>query len=428
MNSNPEQPAAEVRIEEDATVAKVVIPAECDPRKINETLLVGLVRQHGIAVDKAVETRLRQIVESFRKQPRAIEGTIVRSTAPVDGEDGRLEWVKGFDPTAGPTAASDKSDKSDDSNGVDYYNQISYVRVAEGTHVATIHEPTAGEDGRDVTGQIIKARPGRRCNVRIDSSLVQDGTGRVVARRDGILEFEHRVIKVSRMFEVRGSVDFATGNIDFDGTVVVREGVRDRFKLKATEDVIVDGLIEAADVTCGGNFTCHRGMAAKGRGHLIVAGDAEAGYLDDVKGRIKGNLTVHREMINCELAVDGQLICDKGTMIGGEVTVSGGVRIAALGSNAGRPTTLILVERAAEGSEGEEADGNRQASVVDVLIHKAIYPGVSLRIGDVEVKFDVALKGPIRIGRDEHERLVLREGDGAPRSLDAVAKIIDRAA
>ena len=66
--------------------------------------------------------------------------------------------------------------------------------------------------------------------------------------------------------------------------------------------------------------------------------------------------------------------------------------------------------------------------MVDVLIRKAIYPGVSLKIGDVEVKFEVALKGPIKIGQDENQRLYFREGDGSPRPLDAVAKFVDRAA
>ncbi len=51
-----------------------------------------------------------------------------------------------------------------------------------------------------------------------------------------------------------------------------------------------------------------------------------------------------------------------------------------------------------------------------------------MKIGDVEVRFGVALKGPIKIGRDEHQRLYLREGDGPTRPLKTVAKIVERAA
>jgi uncharacterized protein (DUF342 family) len=424
MNPDPEQPAVEVKLEERATVAKVAIPEDFNPALLQPALLAKLVQQRGIAIDSALETRLLQIVESFRKDPRQLEEVIVRSTAPVDGQDGRLEWVEGFDPNAGPAPAAEQGD----SDTVDYYNQVSYVRVTAGTHVATIHAPTPGEDGCDVTGRAMKAKPGRRCDVKVDSSLDVDASGRVVARVDGILEYEHGVLKVSRLFEVRGAVDFATGNIDFDGTVVVREGIRDRFKVKATEDITVDGLIEAATIMCGRNFTGHQGMAAKGRGKLVVAGNALAHYLNDVKGRIKGDLTVHRELINCALAIGGNLICDQGTMIGGNVAVGGGVRIAALGSGAGRPTTLILAGRAPEACEDEGGQEAITLSAVDLLVHKAIHPGVSLKIGDLEVNFAMALKGPIRIGRDKRQRLMLREADGPVRSLSSVAKIVDRAA
>ncbi|MHC4825304.1 MAG: DUF342 domain-containing protein [Planctomycetota bacterium] len=427
MNSDPEHPAIEVKIDEGASAAKVVIPDGFDPARLEVTLLAKLVQKRGIAIDSAVETQLLKIIETFRHEPKRLEQVIARSTAPVDGQDGTLEWMKGFDPTAGPAAAATQ----DDSGAVDYYNQVSYVGVAEGTHVATLHEPTPGEDGRDVTGRTIKAKPGRRYDVKLDPSLDVDASGRVIAQVDGILEYEHGVLKVNRLFEIRGAVDFGTGNVDFDGTVIVREGIRDRFKLKATEDIIVDGLIEAATINCGRNFSCHQGMAGKGRGQLDVDGDAVAGYLDDVKGRVNGNLTVQRELVNCDLAIGGNLVCDKGRVIGGSVAVSGSVRVAALGSNAERATMLILAERTPEACEIERAEPlpkMSEVSVVDVLIHKAIYPGVSMKIGDVEVKFEVALKGPIKIGRDEHQRLYFREGDGSTRPLDTAAKIVDPAA
>jgi uncharacterized protein (DUF342 family) len=425
MSSDPEQPLIEVRIEEEATVAKVAIPDDFDPDLLDEKLLAQLVRKRGIPLDPALETRLSEIVEAFRSEPGALEEVVAQSPAPVDGKDGWLEWVEGFDPTAGPAVAEDDSDT------VDYYNQVSYIPVAKGTHVATVHEPTPGEDGKTVTGRPIKAKPGRRCGVRVDSTLSQDGTGCVVAQADGILEYERGVIKVSRLFEVRGSVDFGTGNIDFDGSVVVREGIRDRFQINATGDVIVEGLIEAATIDCGRNFACHQGMAAKGKGRLTVAGDAVANYLDDVKGHIQGNLTVQRELINCALAVGGKLTCDRGTMIGGNVAVGGGVQIAALGCAAGRPTTLTLarlVPPAGEEGTAGSPEPTSAVGAVDVLIHKAIYPAVSLVIGEFEVKFDVALKGPLRIGLDENRRLVLREADGEGRPLESVAKIIHRAA
>lgn len=408
MSSGSQDAAIEVTIEDEGSVAKLVVPDDFDPALLDAALLSDVVRKRGIAVDSTVEAHLERIARTFRDQPGRLEEVIARSTAAVDGQDGRLEWMEGFDPNAGPGA------DLGDADVVDYYNQAAYVRVANGSHLATLHQPTPGQDGRDVTGRAIKAGPGRSKDVRIDPSLRLDESGRLTALVDGILEYRHGVLTVSPVFEVGGCIDFSTGNVDFDGTVIVRDGVRDRFEVKATEDIVVDGLIEAATVCCGRDFTCRRGMAAKGQGQLVVDGNALVGYLNNVQGRIKGNLTAQREMISCDLYIGGNLVCDRGTVIGGKVIVGGSVRIAALGSNAGIPTSLIL-------------DPTAQAKV-EVRIQKVIHPGVCLKIGDVELKFDMALQGPVTIGRDEHQRLYFREGDGPARPLETLAKLINRAA
>ncbi|MHC4080837.1 MAG: hypothetical protein ACYSU2_05915, partial [Planctomycetota bacterium] len=101
MNSDPEHPAIEVKIDEGASAAKVVIPDGFDPARLEVTLLAKLVQKRGIAIDSAVETQLLKIIETFRHEPKRLEQVIARSTAPVDGQDGTLEWMKGFDPTAG---------------------------------------------------------------------------------------------------------------------------------------------------------------------------------------------------------------------------------------------------------------------------------------------------------------------------------------
>ncbi len=417
MSDGSQQSAIQVTIEDGGAVAKVIIPDDFDPARLDAALLANFVRKRGIVVSSAVEAQLLRVAKTFRDEPGRLEQVIARSTAAIDGKDGRIEWMEGLDPTAGPAG-------QDDSDVVDYYNQVAYVRAAKGSHVATVHEPTPGQDGCDVTGKTIKAKPGRTCDVKIDPSLSLDGNGRVIAEVDGILEYQHGVLRVSRVLEVRGSIDFSSGNIDFDGAVIVRDGVRDRFEVKATEDIIVDGLIEAATIKCGRNFTCRQGMAAKGQGQLVVDGDAVAGYLNNVTGRIKGNLTVQRELINCDLVIGGDLICDKGTVIAGNLVVGGSIRVAALGSNAETSTSLILDPTTPSGTMHEASEGG----AVDILVRKVIHPGVCIQIGDVELKFGVAVKGPIKIGRDENQRLYFQEGDGPIRPLSSLAKLVDRAA
>ena len=105
----------------------------------------------------------------------------------------------------------------------------------------------------------------------------------------------------------------------------------------------VSGLIEAATVICGRNLSVQCGMAAAGdRGCLYVGGDAEVGYLKNVHGLVKGDLLVRREMINCELGISRNVMCESGEVIGGMLCVSGSTVIGTLGSATGTPTSVTF--------------------------------------------------------------------------------------
>lgn len=231
-SSSEDNREIEVRIEGDGSVAKVIIPRDFPKQTLDASQLAAVVRQRGVSIDATVEARLQQIVQAFHDESDQLEHVIAESIPAVNGQDGRLEWVEGFDPATEPRAEN----APDDSEAVSYYDRVAYIHVTEGSHVATLHEPTEGEDGRDVTGRTLKARPGKRCDAKIDSTFMVDSSGHVIAQADGVLQYNKGVLKLSRLFEVKGYVDFSTGNIDFDGTVNVRQGVRDRFEVKATEE------------------------------------------------------------------------------------------------------------------------------------------------------------------------------------------------
>ncbi|MHC4429804.1 MAG: DUF342 domain-containing protein [Planctomycetota bacterium] len=459
MTSPARTPAVDVTIDDGGAVAKVVITANADSDDVDAASIADLARERGVAVDSDVEARLGRIVENFRAKPRPMAAIIARAKEPVNGDDGELIWAEGCDPGA--------ADQADGSDTVDYYRRVTYVHVVQGTEVATLREPTEGTDGCDVTGRAIKARPGKPFPVTVDPSLTLAQDGRIIAERDGVLQHEDGVIQVSRLFDVSQSINFTTGNVDFDGSVHVREDVCDRFEVKATEDIVVDGLIEAATIRCAGNLTC-RGMAGRDKGRLMVGGDVDAGYLNGVHGHIDGSLMIRREMINCDLVVRGDLISDQGSVMGGEVAVGGSVSVANLGAEAGTPTTLYLREatlldvkilklgqlREQLEAELEEAAASSlrclRADIVEIekaievckasrgalgspkvaplRVHKEIHVGVSLKINGVSVTFDRPLQGPMTIDTDARHQLQFRPGDGPARPLDTVARIARTAA
>jgi uncharacterized protein (DUF342 family) len=124
--------------------------------------------------------------------------------------------------------------------------------------------------------------------------------------------------------------------------VSIGRGVRDCFLVKATGSVEVKGLIEAATIEAGLDLNALGGFAGRERGHVIIGRNLLGKYLDNVYGHVKQDLSIDREVINCELIINGDIRSPRGSIIGGRVAPTGVVEIGSLGSNAGVVTELVI--------------------------------------------------------------------------------------
>lgn len=466
--------------------ARVIIPAGTEPESLSLQLLFSLARERGVELTPTAEKGLAAIVERFKLSPEPVNEVFLQATPPTHGDPGAIRWQPGFNPDA--PGEQEHAAISDDDR-VDYYAHQSFVRVRKEDHVATIHEPTHGIDGRDVTGRTLPATPGKALAITIEPSLSKLADGRVIAQLDGLLTYQGKKLRVDPVLEIQGTVDFSTGNIDFDGDVVIRRDIRDKFLVKATQNVTIEGLIDASHIDCGGNLAARRGVAGRGEGTLHVHGDAHVGYLDAVTGHIDGSLYFAKEMMHCTISVGADLVSDIGRVIGGRVTVSGNVRIAELGSESETPTTLRLTavpdddspagkaaheiaalhkriagwkkeldtlhahsgaitpsaaERMTELTfELNEAESRVAAlttkhpivastervgcdSTIDIL--KQIHGRVDLTIGTHTVRFAEAVRGPIRIWLEGAREVMCKFGDGTPKPIRTITGVTDRVA
>lgn len=480
-------PRLEMEINADRTVASVVIPANFDPTTLNLALMEQIVCDTEIVITPDIRKRMTKVIEDFQARPRMLKAVIAEASKAVNGEDGRLEWEEAYDLENFDAIKTTKAELDDEA--VNYYDIVSYIQVEQGTHVATLLPPTDGIDGLDVCGKTICATPGKTCDIIIDSSLDVDPSGKVIAAMTGVFQYRHRTLKISQLLEIEEYVDFSTGNIDFEGSVHVKEGVRDCFVVKATEKITIDGLIEAATIMCGGDFVCRRGMAARDRGHLIVDGNASTNFLNNVRGRVKGDLNVKNELINCEFAIGGNMNLGQGSIIGGRTIVTGSVKVEKLGSDQNIKTTLVLgavpilaarlIKLKSIITEENENLENILASVkelntsggmlqpgqqeritelsleesqirqklsacelksfeirkemmeeqqLDLQVGKIINTNVHLIIGVHEMVFRKPLRGPIKIFWSEDQQIRYRQADGEEQRLEEVSEDIQLAA
>lgn len=471
MTSKTAPPGITVTIPPDRLTASLTIRANVRRDDVTTRSLTAVVEAAGVPIDSAVAERIEHLVRRAALESGEVEAVI----ADVRARNAGIEWAPGFDPIS-PRRETRKS------GVVDHYSRSAFVRVKQGDRIATVRPADAC---LDVTGAPFPEYAAATRFTIDDATLHVEHDGAVLANLDGVVLIAGTVLFVSRRLEIPKSVDFSTGNIDFDGSIHVGGGIKDRFVVTATEDIAVDGLIEGATINAGGSLCCGRGMVAKERGTINVAHHVDIGFLNNVRGSVGRNLNVRGEIMNCELRIARDLVCPTGAIMGGEITVTGRVVLGTLGSPRVIPTTLIagaggqpaedltrvdelLITMAEEieqkasyfemmqqsvqhmtgaqkeahadfGAElkatleryaGLKARRERTAKAVagrrkvDIQVSKQINPGAVIVVGGVAWRLDQVLAGPVQVCLDRNRRVVYRVASGEARPISHVASLV----
>jgi len=452
MGKTAEQSSIRVNVSSDKKRADIIIPPDFDRNILCPDYCEEILRQAGVEITDKIRKRIKNMVAKTKQteSEHPIKVTIAKATPAKNGQDGRVEWK----------VDEEVPEEQKEEDQLSFYDQSAFIMVETGQILGIIHPPTAGEDGRDVLGCTIAAKDGKEAKLRLDESILIDASGNLIAQQEGVLKRSIDSAAVQKCIEIKEYVDFSTGNIDFDGDVIVGEGVRDCFIVKATGDVEVRGLIEAATVETGGNLRAAGGFAGRERGIVQIGGSLFGRYLDNVHGEIQHDLVVDREIINCELLIHGNIESEHGSLIGGKMTVTGHVIISTIGSGAGVPTELIIgtvprleplavdlskliehstsrrnvlmedqqtLNKLAEAGRMTGPDKERQTEImfemeelnsilakaeptyqnlvdkinqqrtIDVYVHRKLFSGTMFTLGDQRFKMNNELRGPVRI-------------------------------
>ncbi len=476
-----------LRVSEGGRRATLEILAGTAAELTGRDALLGLARERGLVMDQTLAASLERASVEFTASGGTVpwSGVVSECVPAQHGTDACIEWHERI---AAGIADGEGLHQSEDGS-VDFRNRVRFTKVTAEEVLGRIVAATDGVDGRDVCGRNLPARRGKKLMESVHSTVRADADGTLVASRDGVLSLAKGAVSILDEMDVKGSVDFSTGNIDFVGSVRIGEGVRDNFVVRATGDVTIKGLIEAATLLVGGDLHANMGIAARGHGALLVDGSLEVGYLNGLRGRVRGDAVIRRELVSCELIVGGHVKVERGAVLGGTLVCGKSLSAESIGSEGGARTTIAvgcrplearraarlatlskelstklpaLENRAlelqelgasAKASEKEEcteiafemAEIHRRMRAMEVKrrellleigaertvrveVQKHLYRGTTLKVGTREVWFETSIKGPLVILWDEARELYIRVGTGPTQPLREVASVRDLAA
>jgi uncharacterized protein (DUF342 family) len=290
----PLPPKLELSIARDGMSAKlVIVPAGPVSEEITLAALQAVIRQNGITCG-VNEALLVDIVAAWKneKQHAEFEG-VARGIPARAGDNGTVEFL--FD------TRTSLSPKVNPDGTVDYREVNLYIAVGTGKKLARLCPPGGGSPGTTIFGEAIPAADGLPAVLPAGPNTAIDGSGELVAAIDGVVRYANGLVEVHEGFTIDGDVDFSTGNIRYDKSVMIKGDIKPGFRVECGGDLQVEGLIEDCTLIVGGAVLCKHGFIGQGKGLLEADGDVNLGFVMNQTVKSKRTINIAREAINSKL-------------------------------------------------------------------------------------------------------------------------------
>lgn len=286
----------------------------------------------------------KQTIDDALQSQQAHDALVARGQLPVDGKDGYFESLI--------PDLKDRRPRIDD-KGVAHYNDISeLVTVKPGDPLVHRRPPTAGQPGKNVKGGIIEPAPGQDMMYASNLPGTEHSPQNPHVLQASIcgqpILVENGAI-VEPTVTVQ-DVDMSSGNIEFDGTVIILGNVTTGMKVKAQGDINVHGMVEAAAIIeAGGDIIVHNGVIGRGSiadeesqpGHGIVllrsAHDISARFIENTRVVAQNTVNITELIAHCDVTANNQVIvggknAKRGHIMGGITQAQNLVQAQVLGS------------------------------------------------------------------------------------------------
>lgn len=220
---------------------------------------------------------------------------------------------------------------------IDDHSALHFAQVNVGIPLMQRHPAIPGTHGKNVKGQIIPASTihdvsfnknltGVKASPDNPNILISDIKGHPVILADGACVDDIMMVN---------NVDMSTGNINYDGSVMVKGEVMPGMKIQATGDIIACGVVNRAVLQAQNNITVHCGVIGdhvnsektKEEKNLFLTrlkagGDITIQYASQAKLIAAHDITVHEYISHCYCEAKGTIQVGqtggKGRIFGGE--------------------------------------------------------------------------------------------------------------
>lgn len=327
------KPDITLQVSDDRLKCWLVFRNPSNLKNLTEIDIYELLKSRKINITEKVREKVRELLDNITVGEVPKEPVLIaEGLAPVKPVDERFEWSEELT----------RKEQVAENESVNFYQQTRLTLVESGAILGRILPGKEGKNGIDVYGEAIKINT-KYTPIKLGENvelLEKDGQRYVVATTAGQAFCEYGKIYVRDVLEIKGNVDFETGNIDTGSDVLIRGIVKDLFIVRSKKNISVAKLVESAYLFADGNITIAGGVKGRGKARLEAKGDIAAKFIEYTYVEAGGNVLVGNEVIDSVIYCQGRLIAKNGALIGGQYYATQGIITKTVGSATGVKTII----------------------------------------------------------------------------------------
>lgn len=161
-----------------------------------------------------------------------------------------------------------------------------------------------------------------------------DEDNRIYALADGKVKVTNNNVEITKVYEIKGDVDYIIGRIDFSGDVMISGNVGNDVTIRAGKTVTITGTVGAARIEAGGDIIFKRGIQGNEKAVVVSQGNVLADFIELSSVTAKGNIQSN-SIMNSKIESDQKVILTgkRGTLLGGETHALMGIEAANIGND-----------------------------------------------------------------------------------------------
>lgn len=321
---------------------------ECDAEGLNAWLTLDPTYASEVPTQAHIEELIAKANLSFGLRPEIasqaiqlgyLEKTLIaQGEPPVQGHSAWLEYLL-EERRRGPAERSDGS--------VDFRELQLHRSVQAGTPLIRKHPAVPGEAGINIYNQSIPPQNVNDCKLLEGpgTALASDDSCLLIATRDGMPVKMASSCRVESVLEL-AEVGVSTGNIRFDGSIVINGGIQKGYSVEAGGDIIVHGTVEDVILRAGGNLYLHAPVYGGSQTFLQSKYQLQGHFIQQARIECGGDLLIQEALMHCNTRVVGKVMIGndqgRGLLNGGELHGTYFIHAKVLGSASSTSTQLAL--------------------------------------------------------------------------------------